>query len=276
MKKNHQYLCVLAALALGCLVGWMTSGAPPGARGGQSDREKGREAQSPAVDALGLALGNDQPLQPLVEAVGKDTSASARSSGAILLEVAYKASADIEIRAAVLAALERLGSPHACAALAKIFRIGNEDAAQAAIRLSRIAGQDCAPQLKAIVEKEERRGELAIAALRALGRTRSRAAAEICEELCAGTYEGALRREAAEALGRIAEVSSVPVLAGLLGDADGRLRRASIVALGLVRSAASSEVLRAHGAKTGLEAVEARLVEEALGRHKGREPSRLR
>ena len=275
MKKNHQYLYVLAALSLGCLAGWLVTGAPPG---GTPGLEGEGVARSLAVDALGLELEKEQPagLQALVEAVGEDAGAGARSSGAILLEDAYRLSADSEVRAAVLAALERLGSPQACAALAKIFRLGNEDAAQAATRLSRIEGQDCARELKAIVEKEERRGELARAALRALGKTRSRAATELCQELCAGTYEGALRREAAEALGRIAELSSVPVLAGLLGVEDDKLRKASIAALGLIRSDASAEALRAHGAKGGLGPVEARLVEEALERQQGRGPSRLR
>ena len=103
-----------------------------------------------------------------------------------------------------------------------------------------------------------------------------RAAAECCGELCAAGYEPAVRREAAEALGRIAEKSSVVTLLELLGDQEERLRMAAITALGLIRSEESALGLRSHGGKPGLGPVEARLVEEALGRLEGREPARLK
>ena len=274
MKRSHQYLSAFAAFAAGCLLAWLTSREP-------TVREvlpATGQLEGSAVEALGLELGKAVPggLLPLVEAVGKDSDAGARRSGAILLEQAYRSSADELVRAAVLVSLERLGGPYSCSALASIFRLGNEDASQAATRLSRIDGQDCAAQLKTIIEKEERRGELARSALRALGRTRSRAAAEFCGELCAADYESAVRREAAEALGRIAEKSSVATLLELLGAQDERLRRAAITALGLIRSEESARGLRSHGGKPGLGPVEARLVEEALGRLEGREPARLK
>ena len=114
-----------------------------------------------AVEALGLELGEAVPggLLPLVEAVGKETAAGARSSAAVLLEQAYRSSGDELVRAAVLVSLERLGGPYSCTALASIFRLGNEDASQAAMRLSRIDGQDCAAQLKAIIERRRSAGE---------------------------------------------------------------------------------------------------------------------
>ena len=274
MKRSHQYLSAFAAFAAGCLLAWLTSREP-------TVREvlpaPGR-LEGSAVEALGLELGKAVPgaLLPLVEAVGKEAGAGVRSSAATLLEQAYRSSGDELVRSAVLVSLERLGGPYSCAALASIFRLGNEDAPQAAMRLSRIDGQDCAAQLRTIIEKEERGGELARSALRALGRTRSRAAAEFCGELCAAGYEPAVRREAAEALGRIAERSSVVTLLELLGDQDERLRRAAITALGMIRSEESARSLRLHGGKPGLGPVEARLVEEALGRLEGREPARLK
>ncbi|MCH2580184.1 MAG: hypothetical protein MK133_03190, partial [Planctomycetes bacterium] len=118
---------------------------------------------------LVLVMAVPGALLSLVEAVGKETDAGARSSAATLLEQAYRSSGDELVRAAALVSLERLGGPYSCAALASIFRLGNEDASQAATRLSRIDGQDCAAQLKTIIEKEERGGELARSALRALG-----------------------------------------------------------------------------------------------------------
>ena len=274
MKRSHQYLSAFAAFAAGCLLAWLTSREP-------TVREvlpaPGR-LEGSAVEALGLELGKAVPgaLLPLVEAVGKEAGAGARSSAATLLEQAYRSSGDELVRSAVLVSLERLGGPYSCAALASIFRLGNEDAPQAAMRLSRIDGQDCAAQLRTIIEKEARGGELARSALRALGRTRSRAAAEFCGELCAAGYEPAVRREAAEALGRIAEKSSVVTLLELLGDQDERLRRAAITALGMIRSEESARSLRLHGGKPGLGPVETRLVEEALGRLEGREPARLK
>ena len=274
MKRSHQYLSAFAAFAAGCLLAWLTSREP-------TVREvlpaPGR-LEGSAVEALGLELGKAVPgaLLPLVEAVGKEAGAGVRSSAATLLEQAYRSSGDELVRSAVLVSLERLSGPYSCAALASIFRLGNEDAPQAAMRLSRIDGQDCAAQLRTIIEKEERGGELARSALRALGRTRSRAAAEFCGELCAAGYEPAVRREAAEALGRIAERSSVVTLLELLGDQDERLRRAAITALGMIRSEESARSLRLHGGKPGLGPVEVRLVEEALGRLEGREPARLK
>ena len=274
MKRSHQYLSAFAAFAAGCLLAWLTSREP-------TVREvlpaPGR-LEGSAVEALRLELGKAVPgaLLPLVEAVGKEAGAGVRSSAATLLEQAYRSSGDELVRSAVLVSLERLGGPYSCAALASIFRLGNEDAPQAAMRLSRIDGQDCAAQLRTIIEKEERGGELARSALRALGRTRSRAAAEFCGELCAAGYEPAVRREAAEALGRIAEKSSVVTLLELLGDQDERLRRAAITALGMIRSEESARSLRLHGGKPGLGPVETRLVEEALGRLEGREPARLK
>jgi len=274
VKRSHQYLSAFAAFAAGCLLAWLTSREP-------TVREvlpaPGR-LEGSAVEALRLELGKAVPgaLLPLVEAVGKEGGAGARSSAATLLEQAYRSSGDELVRSAVLVSLERLGGPYSCAALASIFRLGNEDAPQAAMRLSRIDGQDCAAQLRTIIEKEERGGELARSALRALGRTRSRAAAEFCGELCAAGYEPAVRREAAEALGRIAEKSSVVTLLELLGDQDERLRRAAITALGMIRSEESARSLRLHGGKPGLGPVETRLVEEALGRLEGREPARLK
>ena len=274
VKKSHQLIYSLTAFAAGCLIAWLSTGEPAARQPAQAPKEP----NSGAIETLEGALGETSPneLVSLVEAVGKDESAGARSSGASLLERAYTSSEDAQVHAAVLAALERLGGPRACAALASIFRLGNQDAAQAAMRLSRIADQDCASELRSIIEKEKRRGELARSALRALGRTRSRSAAEFCAELCSTTYEPAVRREAAEALGRIAERASVTTLLGLLGDQDGRIRKAAITALGLIRSDESERGLRAHGEAPGLGAVEARLVEEALGRLGGREPSRLR
>ncbi|MCH2580183.1 MAG: HEAT repeat domain-containing protein [Planctomycetes bacterium] len=74
----------------------------------------------------------------------------------------------------------------------------------------------------------------------------------------------------------MAEKSSVVTLLELLGDQDERLRRAAITALGLIRSEVSARGLRSHGGKPGLGPVEARRVEEALGRLEGREPARLK
>lgn len=274
VKRSHQYLSAFVAFAIGCFLAWLTSREPVV----REVLPAPERLEGSAVEALGLELGEAVPggLLPLVEAVGNETDAGARSSAAVLLEQAYRSSGDELVRAAVLVSLERLGGPYSCTALASIFRLGNEDASQAAMRLSRIDGQDCAAQLKAIIEKEERGGELARSALRALGRTRSRAAAEFCRELCAADYEPAVRREAAEALGRIAEKSSVATLLELLGDQEERLRMAAITALGLIRSEESALGLRSHGGKPGLGPVEARLVEEALGRLEGREPARLK
>lgn len=279
MKKSHQYFYVFVALASGCLLAWLTASSPTPREVIPALRVGGRAEESSAVVELELALEKKAPpagLLSLVERVGVEDTASARSSGVVLLEKAYHSSTDSKLRAASLAYLERLGSPHACSVLARIFRLGNEDASQAAIRLSRISGHDCAPGLKAIIEKEERKGELAVAALRAIGKTRSRALAKFCEDLCSIGYEPGIRREAAEALGRIAEKSSIPVLARLLEVEDDKLRRASILSLGLIRSDASAQALRTHGKKTGLGPVEVRLIEEALGRLQGREPARLK
>lgn len=223
-----------------------------------------------------LSPGKPGSWQPLVEALGRDGSPAARSEGPALLFEVYRRSAETGLRAAVLAVLEALGSPPACGTLAEIFRLDNEDSLNAAMRLSRIDDPLCAARLKKIIEEEKREGELARASLRALGRTRSRAASNFCVELCAAAYEPAIRREAAEALGMIAEISTVPALARLLGDREVKVRQAAIVSLGLIRSEHSREALEAHRVKKGLGERESDLVEEALGRLLGSEPVRLR
>lgn len=272
MKNSHICFFVLLATGLGLLAGWRSSGRPDAPPPG-SAVEGGS-----ALEALRSSLSSARPAawQSLVEALGRDESPGARSEGPSLLAQVYSRSSEAGLRAGVLASLEALGSPQACGRLAEIFRLGNEDSSQAAMRLSRIKDLLCAARLKIIIEEEKRSGELARAALRALGRTRSRAAADFCGELCAATYQPAIRREAAEALGRIAENSSVPVLAKLLGDGEAKVRQAAIQSLGLIRCEPSRQALEMHRAKKGLGGREADLVEEALGRLLGREPARLR
>ena len=74
----------------------------------------------------------------------------------------------------------------------------------------------------------------------------------------------------------IAELSSIPVLAQLLGSAEVKLRQAAINSLGLVRSEHSREVLESHRQKKGLGERETILVKQALERLLGKEPARLR
>lgn len=272
VKKSRKYLFMLLALGSGLLAGWLSTRGPAESLPGSP------AARATVLQSLrdSLSAGQREAWIPLVEALGRERTAGARAGGPRVLFDVYRLSRETDLRAAVLAALEALGSPPACETLAEIYRLGNEDSPGAAMRLSRIKDPLCVVRLKEIVGEEKGEGELARAAVRALGRTRSRAAAQLCEELCAETYQLAVRREAAEALGMIAEVSSVPVLAGLLGSAEVKIRQAAIRSLGLVRSEHSREVLEAHRQREGLGERETTLVKEALERLLGKEPARLK
>lgn len=272
VKNSRKYLFVLLALGAGLLAGWLGRSEPVGFQPGSP------AAGSSALQSLrgSLATGQRDSWLPMVEVLGRERGTEARTEGPRVLFDVYRLSGETGLRAAILAALETLGSPQACESLAGIYRLDNEDSPGAAMRLSRIKDPLCLLQLKEIIEEEKRAGELARAAVRALGRTRSRAAANFCEELCADTYEVAVRREAAEALGMIAELSSVLVLAELLGSAEVKLRQAAINSLGLIRSEHSREVLESHRLKQGLGERETILVQEALERLLGKEPARLR
>ncbi|MEC9353483.1 MAG: HEAT repeat domain-containing protein [Planctomycetota bacterium] len=272
MKNSRKYLFVLLALGAGLLAGWLGRSEPAGFQPGSPT------AGSSVLQSLrgSLPTGQRDSWLPMVEALGRERGTEARTEGPRVLFDVYRLSGETGLRAAILAALETLGSPQACESLAGIYRLDNEDSPGAAMRLSRIKDPLCLLQLKEIIEEEKRAGELARAAVRALGRTRSRAAANFCEELCADTYEVAVRREAAEALGMIAELSSVLVLAELLGSAEVKLRQAAINSLGLIRSEHSREVLESHRLKQGLGERETILVQEALERLLGKEPARLR
>ena len=272
VKNSRKYLFVLLALGAGLLAGWLGRSEPAGFQPGSP------AAGSSVLQSLrgSLPTGQRDAWLPMVEALGRERGTEARTEGPRVLFDVYRLSGETGLHAAILAALETLGSPQACETLAGIYRLDNEDSPGAAMRLSRIKDPLCLLQLKEIIEEEERAGELARAAVRALGRTRSRAAANFCEELCAETYEVAVRREAAEALGMIAELSSVLVLAELLGSAEVKLRQAAINSLGLIRSEHSREVLESHRLKQGLGERETTLVQEALERLLGKEPARLR
>ena len=272
VKNSRKYLFVLLALGAGLLAGWLGRSEPVGFQ------PVSPAAGSSALQLLrgSLATGQRDSWLPMVEVLGRERGTEARTEGPRVLFDVYRLSGETGLRAAILAALETLGSPQACESLAGIYRLDNEDSPGAAMRLSRIKDPLCLLQLKEIIEEEKRAGELARAAVRALGRTRSRAAANFCEELCADTYEVAVRREAAEALGMIAELSSVLVLAELLGSAEVKLRQAAINSLGLIRSEHSREVLESHRLKQGLGERETTLVQEALERLLGKEPARLR
>ena len=272
VKNSRKYLFASLALATGLLAGWLSTSepvaSPPGSPG---------EGSSALQSLRGsLATGHRDSWLPLVEALGREGGTGARAEGPRVLFDVYRLSTETGLRAAILAALETLGSPQACETLAGIYRLDNEDSPGAAMRLSRIKDPLCVARLKGIVEAEKREGELARAAVRALGKTRSRAAADFCAELCADTYQAAVRREAAEALGMIAELSSIPVLADLLGGTEVKVRQAAISSLGLIRSEHSREVLESHRLKKGLGERETFLVKEALERLLGKEPARLR
>ena len=272
VSNSRKYLYVLLALGSGFLAGWLSIRGPAESSPAPPAREK------TVLQSLRDSLAADQrdSWMALVEALGREPGAGARAEGPRVLFDVYRLSRETELRAAILAALEALGSPQACESLAAIYRLDKEGSAGAAMRLSRIKDPLCVAQLQEIVKEEKGEGELARAAVRALGRTRSRAAADFCEELCSTAYQAAVRREAAEALGMIAEVSSLPVLAGLLEASEVKIRQAAISSLGLIRSEHSREVLQAHGKRQGLGERERTLVKEALERLLGREPRRLK
>ena len=110
VKRSHQYLSAFVAFAIGCFLAWLTSREPVV----REVLPAPERLEGSAVEALGLELGKAVPgaLLPLVEAVGKEAGAGARSSAATLLEQAYRSSGDELVRSAVLVSLERLGGPY--------------------------------------------------------------------------------------------------------------------------------------------------------------------
>ena len=300
---TRRVLCCLSAVAvLGAAgwLGWRLAGEP---RAGPRTFARAPRPQPAAngvdagpVDAEpGVGLDTLAALEPLAGALattgGEPGSADEAGGWAALvaeldsrlgelprdraLEVAdvlvrvYDRDVSVEARSAVLVALEHLGGAAGARALATIARERDGFLALASTRLSRIDAPAAAGALVEIFEAEGRDGPLAVAALRALGKTRRRDRVPLLAALCGPANSAVVRREAAEALGQVAVVDGIDALAPLLAESDDRLRRTAVRALGRIRSERSRELLDAHRDRTAPDSRERELVDAGLATLRG-------
>jgi len=247
-----------AAIAFGALLGWLQGpggrealeAGPPAVAGAGSGGTPAAAAADAAVEALTVALaaGEFADWERLVVAADRvvadvsDRSALARA----LIAVHDRDDAGTGLRAAVLVALEHLGGVEGVRGLADIARRDGESSSLATTRLSRVDGHAGGDALVEVIEACGRRGPVAASAVRALGKTRLRRQASFVSGLTTSAHEPRIRREAAEALGKIAATESIDALGPLLAEADWRLRCAAVAAIGRIRSPTSRRLLEAH------------------------------
>jgi len=242
-----------------------------------TSRPDGSDVAARLQRSLDESAGDSTTWLPIV-AAARDASVESRSAVVRVLEKAFGERRDSLGRAEILRALEHLGGADAIRAFARLARRDPAWVSQIATRLSRLsatADRDAADALVEVIETEERRGELAMAALRALGKTRRRDRCAWIADLCASRYEPRMRREAAEALGLIASPDGLDALRPLLDDEDRRLRWAAIRALGRIRSERARGWLDAYS-KRDLTEREAALTRDALLEQSGERPVRMR
>ncbi len=157
----------------------------------------------------------------------------------------YRAEPSVEARAAVLRLLEKLGGAGGVEALADIVRADRAAASAALSRLSRLADASAGEELVRVIDTEEKRGALALSALRALGRTYDRRWVAYVAGLTNVVLEWKIRREAVDALGKFADPAALDALEPLLADANERVRHAAIRAVGLIQAPRSRALLEA-------------------------------
>jgi HEAT repeat protein len=254
MRSALSLIGAAVAIVLGALLGWCLS--PHGRDAPSAAPAKVATSRSPetlaadsAVEAIAVAIACGEPAnwEALVAAADERVAdVSDRSAFARAILAVYARDETIELRAASLVALEHLGGAEGVRALADIARRDDDSSSLAAMRLSRIDDLVAGDALVDVIESQERRGEIAASALRALGKTRSLNHARFVAEMTKSSLEPRVRREAAEALGKIADPDSIDTLAPLLGDADRRVRLAAIRAIGRIRAPTSRALLDAH------------------------------
>lgn len=191
------------------------------------------------------------PSSGRVEAIEALPEADVRR-GATALAALAESTEDPETIQAILRALERGGGSESVRALHQIGRrLPSPEGA--AVRLSRLRGRDAAPALLEVLDAERGEGALAAAAVRALGRTGLRSLLPRLLEAARVGKDPAVRVEAVEALGTIADPDALPLLVSLLEDPDGRIRQKAIRSLGRIRKpesvAALEQFLRGSAAR---------------------------
>lgn len=289
MERWKATLWSLAAVVLGVLVGLTER---PGGTGPGPDPERpevrapastpGRQPSAAPPPRAVSEVSEAQLLERLEAARrGGDSRAleeATRRLGEVGTDRAVRALVDLfdgpasddGVRRAALRALERIGGAAAVDALAGMARQTSdaELRAQAEVRLSRIDDRSAAPALVRLVEEEKRRGPLATAAVRALGKTRLRSQVALLLELGREGQDEALRIAAVDALGRVGDPEAVEGVGALLQGPAGRLRRSAIRALGRIRA---DEALRfLEGFLEGEPPdFERNLAEEAIAAQKG-------
>lgn len=252
------------------------SSAPDAQPAGLDSPAKEPSAESPestpspgealALLESGLRANPPGDFVPHLAAIRADSALAARA--ARLLDEAFDRYTDGLARGEVLRGLEHLGGPQAVEAFARIAAREPEWRSAVATRLARVRGEDAAAALHALVEAESGRGEIAEAAVRALGFSRTRGYVSWLIELTEPSRSESVRLAAVESLGRIADEISVDALARVLATGDFRLRYAAIRALGAIRSPLALAALEAHRAEIP-EGREAELLREAIAAQHG-------
>ncbi|MEM7231114.1 MAG: HEAT repeat domain-containing protein [Planctomycetota bacterium] len=226
----------------------------------------GRDA---ANSRLRTVVGSLERLSDIVAATAEEGNVVAVD----LLHKLFERVSAIDSRIAVLDALEQIGDPTAVRALAAIARGSEDFGDQAAVHLSSVDSRAAAPALVEVFEEENRKGPIAAAAIRAIGRTRLREHLSLVMA-ASGVDDVDVVIAATMALGSIGDPEGVSALRQALESETSKVRRAAIRSLGKIRSEQTVQALEAHAKRTSSEH-ERELVKEALDGLRGVQRSPL-
>lgn len=248
------------------------SSAPAAAEPGRA----GPEAADPEAALADLRRAILAVDAPAISAAIESVVAAPHPDAVPLLGDVLDLAESAAVRGEALRALELIGSTPAARRLLEVARSGSPLAGQARVRLSRIGNRDAQDVFLEALEAEQRRGDLAAAVVRGLGRMKARRAVESLVAIALdGSGDPDVRLASADALGEIADPLGLPGLEAVLRGDDARLRRAVIRALAKMPSAATRAVLEEH-AKRDLPDDERDSVRDVLAVFDGQPRSPLR